>query len=1037
MQDKNNRLLRNLVSEPGDKSSQPDKVSFITAMQQMGMTSVFDIIGQSKPLFVERLGEICDADGALAYDNAMCYAVQIGVLYREHRVSSGKPQELTRRTGVRALVDVGPSYPNLFKENWDEFCKVGAIAALDSPVAYLSSLYQFATRTLETSGQGDRPKILLGKRRPDIASLVIDQQSTFTPRPMLELVNGILQEDIRRYRQGKPDENKPVYELLAERRYPFIFPYHFAHHQCRLGLAEKKLGLGVLNYLISREVPATQGDRNVYGAVQNASLEAQRMLSGLSPQQQQLLIEPSLFTTFYLSKAELAAGWKGPGTSHLRPHKALGVGFLLLPGQDSIEAVDPRADFLINDSSLTNIATIYFSKADSPEKLLQQVSFNSGTPANSNVWRLNHLHGATNLTLCPRISWSRDVSAGYRASFTLTTTSGSVTAPIGVAAFSVTLISDEVPVWSVEQQGFFQKHYGLETNPVQLDESLINLKTFMQQTGLDAQQVEAVLSQRTHFPRLSPNCPSTNPQFGAAGVGTPYPHASHFGACYVNGHGSGRYDSVTPATATSIRKDQFDNSMGLKEVLVGARKTWLLTKTSANRFDRLQRMIRLQRWLDLPFAELDTLIISAIRSEGEYNLTMDLNLNTLRALGVYRYLAQRYKLKPLEFAAFLHDLTPYATGNDVPLFDQVFNEVTLFDVPLVLDQQVFNATGTDVASKRTVAQLCAGLGLQPTELSFLRLAGQTQQHVGPLKRDLETVSSVYRQARVPQMFGLSAEDGWTLVDLLGGQDHQRLLCTGRLSPQSGHSIKPIYIKAVDSRINITLALVFDPLAEGDSSRLLPGSMLSVEMGSDFAHTVSALREFTLELEVPKPSVEWFLTNSDDSRLTLDPVEAGGSLSLTGKKIIRAGWEAINDSPAKPIPYLRVRCGELQRRLLSVEGITTGEALQTPPDILDLLMQMDWAVTWLKDSKQSVADVRRLLGLDPGDYLPPQGLIDRLAKLADDTRAAVITDQQIEALNLPTHEASAKGRGPEDAINWRTVLLPLLDEQGLVKACRWS
>jgi hypothetical protein len=1032
MQDKNNRLLRNLVSEIADKSSQPGKVSFITAMQQMSMTSVFDIIGQSKPRFVERLGEICDADGALAYDNAMCYAVQIGGLYREHRVSSGKPQDLTQRTGVRALVDVGPSYPNLFKENWDEFCKVGAIAAIDSPVSYLSSLYQFATRTLETSGQGDRPKILLGKRRPDIASLVIDQQSTFTPRPMLELVNGILKEDIERYRKGKPDENKPVYELLAERRYPFIFPYHFAHHQCRLGLAKKKLGLGVLNYLISREVPATQGDRNVYGAVQNASLEAQRLLSGLSPQQQQLLIEPSLFTTFYLSKAELAAGWKGPGTSHLRPHKALGVGFLLLPGQASIEVVVPRADFFIDDFSSTNQAAMFFSKADSPDKLHEVVLFNSGTPARSELWTLNYLHQASPETMCPRISWGGNDSAGYRASFTITTTSGSVTAPLGVAALSVTLMSDEIPVWSVEQQGFFQKHYGLESNSIQLDQSLIDLKTFMQRTGLDAQQVEAVLSQRTHFPRLSPNCPSTNPQFGATGTGAPYPHASHFGACYVNGHGSDRYDSVTPATATSIRKDQFDNSMGLTEVPVGARKTWRLTKTSPNRFDRLQRMIRLQRWLDIPFAELDTLIISAIRSEGEHNLTMELNLNTLRALGVYRYLAQRYKLEPLEFAAFLHDLTPYATGDDVPLFDQVFNEVTLFDVPLVLDQQVFNARGADVASKRTVAQLCAGLGLQPSELSFLRLAGHTQQYVGPLKRDLETVSSVYRQARVPQMFGLSAEDGWALMDLLGGQDYQRLLCTGRLSHQSGQSLKPLYVKAVSQDYEITLALVVEPLAAGDSLRLLPGSLLSVEAGDDFAHTEDRLREFTLDRPGASPDVAWFLTNADDSSLTLDPVEAGGRLSLSGKKITRVAWEAINDWPAKPIDYLRVRCGRLSVQLLPFRGVTEGEAFTTPPDILDLLMQMDWAVTWLKDSKQSVTDVRRLLGLDPGDYLPPQGLIDRLAKLALDTRAAVITDQQIEALNLPTHEAPAKGRGPGDAINWRTVLLPLLDERGMVK-----
>ncbi len=749
MQDKNDRLLRNLVSEPGDKNSQPGKVSFITAMQQMGMTSVFDIIGQSKPQFVERLGEICDADGELAYDNAMCYAVQIGGLYREYRVSSGKPQDLTQRTGVRALVDVGPSYPNLFKENWDEFCKVGAIAAVDSPVAYLRFLYNFATRTLETSGQGDRPKILLSKRRPDIARLIIDQQSTFTPRPMLELVNGILKEDIQRYHQDTPDENKPVYELLAERRYPFIFPYNFAHHQCRLGLAEKKLGLGVLNYLISHEVPATQADSNVYGVVQNGSLEAQRLLSGLSPQQQQLLIEPSLFTTFYLSKAELAAGWRGPGTSHLRPHKALGVGFLLLPGQASIEVVVPVAHFLINNYSYTNQAAIFFSKADSPDKLHDIVSFNSGTPARSDLWSLNYLHQASSETMCPYIRWNGNDSAGYRASFTLTTTSGSMTTSTGLAALSVTLMSDEIPVWSVKEQDFFQKHYGLESNPVQLDESLIDLKTFMQRTGLEAQQVEAVLSQRTHFPRLSPNCPSSNPQFGATGIGAPYPHASHFGACYVNGHGSGRYDSVTPATATSILNDRFDNSMGLKELLVGGRKTWHLTKTSPNRFDRLQRMIRLQRWLDIPFAELDTLIISAIRSEGEHNLTMDLNLNTLRALGVYRYLAQRYKLEPLEFAAFLHDLTPYATGDDVPLFDQVFNEVALFDVPLVLDQQAFNATGTDVASKRTVAQLCAGLGFPThTQRRIKRISVSLPVTLGPYEDIRATLTQTYSAVQI-------------------------------------------------------------------------------------------------------------------------------------------------------------------------------------------------------------------------------------------------------------------------------------------------
>jgi len=127
MEPKSNRLLLNLVDDPAAKRTARGKVNFIAAMQQLGIASVFDIIGHSKPEFIERLGDICDADGTAAYDNAMCYAVQIGRLFREQQVSSGRYQDLTQRTGVRALTEIGPSYPNLFKENWDEFCKVGAL----------------------------------------------------------------------------------------------------------------------------------------------------------------------------------------------------------------------------------------------------------------------------------------------------------------------------------------------------------------------------------------------------------------------------------------------------------------------------------------------------------------------------------------------------------------------------------------------------------------------------------------------------------------------------------------------------------------------------------------------------------------------------------------------------------------------------------------------------------------------------------------------------------------------------------------------
>lgn len=1036
MESQNERLLLNLVDEPDSHDTQEAKVNFISAMQQLGIESVFDIVRQSKTQFVERLADICEADGALAYDNAMCYAGQIASLFREQQVSSGRTQHLTQRSGVRALVDVGPSYPNLFTENWDQFCKVGALAALDSPVAYLNSLFHFATRTLETSGQGTAQKITLSTRRPDISNLVIDQHSTFTPRPMLELVNDVLKADIQCYLQGTPDKGKPIYQVLAERRHPFMFPYNFAHHQCQLGLTAKKLELGVMNYQTSLTLPLTHDVYSRFGSLVSTPAESQRLLSGLSPQQQQLLTEPSLFSTFYFSKAELAGGtlWRGPSASHVRPHSALGVGFVVPSPQLSVLNVDPAADRLINVSTTANWATVRFSHPDQPPLDVKAVEFRSSTPINTSYWRLNYLHVASIHTICPCIRWTQAVpfptESGYRSSFEMVTTTGPLASPTSLAKLSFTLILDDFITWTAPQQAFFASSYGLPS------EALIDLKYFMQQTDLNAEQVEALLSLRTQMPRLSPNCPSTNPQSTSSGIGVPYPHASHYGACYVNGHGSDRYDSVVPATAVSIRKDQFDNSMGLREVRLENRTVWYLTKTSANRFDRLQRMIRLQRWLNIPFAELDTLIISAIRSEGEDNLGMDLNTNTLRALGVYRYFSQRYSIAPEEFAAFMHDLTPYATGDRVPLFDQVFNVngSALFGAPLVLDQQRFEVSGSgfDAASKRTVSQLCAGLGLQPTETSFLYLAGRTFADLGMLKRDLATVSSLYRQARVAQMFGLSAQEGVALVDLLGGAYFQRLLCTGRLSVQIPQRVDTVQLSALVASIGleINLKLVFNfSQAEGELP-LLPGSMLQVVTG-DYFETKGTRTYLNLIRTPDFPNVVDFLMSSDGGPLNIAPVMEGGSISLSGLRISHAGWAALAEQPST-VKNLTLRRGLEVGYSLSVAKITVDSTLGSQHDILDVLMQMDWAVNWLKDTKQSVSQVRQLLGLDPSDYLPPKGLTDRLAPLLEDTLAALVTDQQLQELNLPTQEQARKGATPDAAIDWRLLLLPLLDRQGLVK-----
>ncbi|WP_223459580.1 Tc toxin subunit A [Pseudomonas sp. GL-RE-19] len=878
----NNSLINSLVAANG--SPKKGRSDFATAMQKMGFTSVFDIVRLSRSEFARQLAVFSDANADLAYDNAMGYAALIARLYREYKTSSGKFQHLAQRSGVRPLTMLAPTFPNLFKENWDEFCKVGAIAAVDSPVAYLSELRGLVRRLEEASTDPER--LLLDRRRPDLKDLLITQESTFTPRPMLEIVNDVLTRNLQIYLSGViGDANKSIYQVLTERRYPFGLPYNFYHQQCAMGLVGNKPTLGEFNYRASLLLPIAQDASNHYGTVQQPALQAQRLLSGLSPQQQNLLIEPSPFSNFYLTRDNLNPGWQSPGSSQLSPHSPMKTCNLLPTEQTDIGTANPLASTPATVATGTTSVPVTFRKprnAETEDTVTLQLS--TGSATNTGVYRLNSMHNASSATICSRVKSQVAIpkpnEEGYSVSFDLHVATGTVTAPVRLIKRRFTLTLDEHYHPTEAEKIHFIEAYGVaitDSDPT----SLANLNEFMQHTGLNAEQVEMVLAQRTYAVRLSPNCPSKNLQSAGVINSVPFPHANHYGACYVNGTGSGLYDSVSPPTPNSILRDKYDNSMNLVQVETGGTKIWRLTKTSLNRFDRLQRMIRLQRWTGIPFAKLDTLIISVIRAEGEANLGMELNENTLRALGVYRHLNQRHGIDPLEFAALIHDLTPYASGKDeVPLFDQVFNRVQLFDTPLILDQTVLDLDNATPANQKTLLQLCAGLGLQPTEDSLLLIAKETKKHLKTLKRDLPTVSSLFRQARIAQLFGLPVADLLTLAHLLGGGRYKQALTSGLLK--------------------------------------LP---------------------------------------------------------------------------------------------------TTPEV----PDILDVLMQLDWAVDWLKDSQQTIAQLQQRLGPFIPQILPvdeegseqhvnmemepplSDDLLKRLNKLHNDALRSVVTQQQVTALDLPAYD----------------------------------
>ncbi|WP_244986569.1 Tc toxin subunit A [Pseudomonas syringae] len=613
-------LLRNLARTGNDTHEHDDDtLSFINAMEKLNIHSVFDIVRRSKSAFVHELSRISDADAALAYENARCYATQIVRLYRNQLLSSGRTQQLTRRTGVRSLVDIGPGFPNLFKENWDLFCKVGAIEAKDSPVAYLTSLYRFALEQLEGS-VAEPSRIKLDERRPDLKDLLIDQQSTFTPVPTLHIVNQVLSKAINAYVDTVPeDKGKSIYQLVAEKQHPFQFPYNFHFQQISLGLVGKKPVLGELSYRVSLEVPATSRLTSDYGKVQHSSAIAQVLMSGAGPEQQAIVLEPAL-------------------------------------------------------SSQAN--------ADTSADLTRQ---------------------------------------------------------------------------------FFKTKYNVDyvddaSNP------LNNLNVFLEKTGLDSDGVQALLAIRSHTAYASPNILSAG---HTADEDSPREASltaikARFGAGYVNG--------PTTQPAMALSKDAY----GIER----------LVNTSVDRFDRLQRMIRLQRWTGIPFTALDTLVMAVIRSEGDVNPQMVLTVNTLRALGTYRYLNKRYGLAPDEFAAFVHQMPGEANDGRLPMFDRVFNNPALFDTPLVLDGSILYLDQDSSEHVKARAQLSRALHLSSTHEGLRQLAIDVRELIGNTPTDfrlnLSMISSLYRQARIASMLGLTAAQNRALIELLGGRFYQKKVVSGQL-----------------------------------------------------------------------------------------------------------------------------------------------------------------------------------------------------------------------------------------------------------------
>lgn len=566
-------LLLSLATDAGPPA--PGRISFEAAMLQMHLYSVFDIARLSKSEFIEGLSRYCDEDADQAYEHAVSYAAQIEFHHREQQYLPTNQDRSKRMASTPE--QYGASYTSLFEASGRNDCSNDSIAALDSPVAYLRALYLFAL-DVEKTGKGSAIKNTLDKRRPTLKDMTIDLHAVNHQLPMLTIVNETLHTHIQLHLKQHSSKygEKSVEDILAERRFPFTLPFYLPHEQCVLGLTGNRPVLGEINYKISTALPISQQPSAAYERVQKNSLEAQKMLSALSPQQYRIITE--------------------------------------IEAQDSIKDAFTQQHF---NSTLEHLST------------------------------LSHLMERTELTT--------------------------------EALYEVLSIEKFTPVKSV------------------------NLTT-------------------TH------------------------PHESEHFSHYLD---------------MGISLDKTHN-------------TQHLTGLSVVQLDRLQRVIRLHRWTNISITDLKLLLHSTVRAQSLTG-SFTINENSVRALGVYRYLSQRYTLNADEFCAILYRLPIHASAQSVSLYDRVFNNEQLFNGSLQLDGSPLNLTNSDPESVSFLTKIGAGLTLNDTPDALGVLSTHVQKNIPSPKKDLHTLSSFYRQARIATLFNLSVKESLQLAELLGGVSYSKQL----------------------------------------------------------------------------------------------------------------------------------------------------------------------------------------------------------------------------------------------------------------------
>jgi len=830
------------------------------ALSGAGYLSVFDIIRQSQSQFIRRNKGLLKEQSEQAYCLALGLANQVRRAFRKNQLTASVQKALPRTlSGQRAVAPLaggaqqglmtgGPSWQTQFSDDLTAYCQSGAPEADDSPVAYLSWLYDQARSFEQSASEAGLNIIKLEDRRPDLPELMVNDEAINQVVPSLQLVNQILEAAITPSITGST-----VDETLAVTRYPSVLPYHAPHDQVELSLDNAGVPLsGVIGqtdiswpYFVSATLTG------------NNSEQACALGSQLAPGQQTILTEATNAPSKAFYKAnfgydtdsytpfadpDLLAYQAGITIPQLEQLIASNCG-----GPGTSVVASPNVPTVSADAS--QYGAVFVNSGSTPAMDLEVTRHGYVDVISGND--TNRLFLATNATPTAGLynagltTYIQPNSYAYfdGNSDVATLMRGDKDFTLSFWLYRLSLTDYQMPIFSNSgscaqlsySPGFSLSTYGNTSKAgVALnisDDTDKDHSTSGWDTSVEINQWTYIAMVWTASTRIADvyvvkdgnSAEGANITVDASTLGNIYT-ADNFTWAFnalgdldtsdfpTNGTRFFIYDEIA-VFAGCLTADQISDittsNKPLSDLIDSPDITsspWIapshyypldsgLHNLSDANMDRINRMVRLQRWLDLPYEQVDLLLSACARAQGQNNTDFSSNTHTLRMLGVFRQFQKKYQTTAYDFAAIINQITPYAISPNVPFFDQVFNSPSLFETPFAITDENFSYPPGTADDERIVKQICAGLKI--SEAQFGALAGHVMAKQGDstnetLKCSLEVVSAFYRLAMLPRWMGLSFAEGVALFSLLadGQMVWNTLAGVPQLAPLDGSPPQP-------------------------------------------------------------------------------------------------------------------------------------------------------------------------------------------------------------------------------------------------------